>query len=100
MSYNLKTDENNEVTIIKKVGSAYVKTTFPVGKCKGIIESSKDVKSSDRWEGFGIVANDEIYFEGSFVEDSPAEIKKQDDPKPERKNFGKSDKKYFGKKKH
>lgn len=99
--YNLKKNANGDVWYIKKAGSAYVKTTFPVGKCKGIIESSKDVKSSDRWAGFGIVANDEIYFEGSFTEDKPTEAeKKPDEPKPERKDFGKPDKKHFGKKRH
>ena len=100
MNYKLNA-KDGKVTIIKKAGSAYVKTSAPEGMCKGLIETADTVKASDRWEGFGIVINgDEIYFEGTFTEDKPVEVKKPDDPKPERKDFDKFDKKHFGKKKH
>lgn len=100
MAYKLNAKDGN-VVIIKKAGSAYVKTSAPEGMCKGLIESADTVKASDRWEGFGIVINgDEIYFEGTLTEDKPAEVKKPNEPKIERKDFGKSDKKHFGKKRH
>lgn len=79
MAYKLNA-KDGKVVIIKKAGSAYVKTSAPEGMCKGLIESADTVKASDRWEGFGIVINgDEIYFEGTFKEDTP--VKPANKPK-------------------
>ena len=100
MAYKLKS-ENGNVGVIKKAGSVFVKYTMPEGKAKGIIETGKAEKS-DRFPGFGICVDD-CYFAGSMTvskPEKPAEEKKNDEPKPERNNFGKSDKKYFGKKRH
>lgn len=100
MAYELKS-ENGEVEVTKKAGSAFVKFKMPEGKARGIIETGKAEKS-DRFPGFGICVDD-CYFAGSMTvskPEKPAEEKKIDEPKPERNNFGKSDKKYFGKKRH
>lgn len=94
MIYNLKANENGMVKVIKKAGSAYVTTLFPEGMCKGLIGSAEMVKRSTRWEGYGIVINgDEIYFEGTYTEEKPAE----EETKPERKDYHN---KFQGKKKH
>ena len=92
--YDLKTNEHGIVKVIKKAGSAYVVTHLPEGMCKGLIERAETVKSSDRWEGMGIVINgDEIYFEGTYTEEEPA----AEDKKPEKKDFHNN---FQGKKKH
>lgn len=92
--YDLKANENGMVKVIKKAGSAYVTTFFPEGMCKGLIERAETVKSSTRWEGFGIVINgDEIYFEGTYKEEKPD----AEDKKPEKKDFHNN---FHGKKKH
>ena len=95
MDYKLKANENGMVSIIRKAGSAYVKTFYPEGMCKGLIGSAEMVKRSTRWEGYGIVINgDEIYFEGEITsEEKPAEA----ESKPENK---KHDGKFYPKKKH
>lgn len=94
MNYNLKTNEQRMVKVIKKAGSAYVVTHLPEGMCRGLIANAETVKSSDRWEGMGIVINgDEIYFEGTYTEEEPA----ADDNKPEKKDFHNN---FQGKKKH
>lgn len=94
MNYNLKANENGMVSIIRKAGSAYVKTFYPEGMCRGLIANAETVKSSDRWEGMGIVINgDEIYFEGTYTEEEPA----ADDNKTEKKDFHNN---FQGKKKH
>ena len=92
--YDLKANENGMVKVIKKAGSAYVTTFFPEGMCKGLIERAETVKGSTRWEGFGIVINgDEIYFEGTYTEEKPAEAESKPEPK-------KHDGKFHPKKKH
>ena len=92
--YDLKTNEHRMVKVIKKAGSAYATTYMPEGMCRGLIARAETVKSSDRWEGMGIVINgDAIYFEGTFTEETPAE----EEPKPERKDYHN---KFQGKKKH
>lgn len=94
MSYNLKTNEQGMVKVIKKAGSAYATTYMPEGLCKGLIAKAETVKSSDRWEGMGIVINgDERYFEGTFTEETPAE----EETKPEKREFPN---KFQGKKNH
>lgn len=81
--YDLKTNEHGMVKVIKKAGSAYVTTYLPEGMCRGLIARAETVKSSDRWEGMGIVINgDEIYFEGTYTEEQP----EAEEPKPETKN--------------
>ena len=75
--YDLKANENGMVKVIKKAGSAYVTTYLPEGMCRGLIARAETVKSSDRWEGMGIVINgDEIYFEGTFIHDEPEPTEK------------------------
>lgn len=92
--YDLKTNEQGMVKVIKKAGSAYVVTHLPEGMCRGLIARAETIKSSDRWEGMGIVINgDEIYFEGTYTEEEPA----ADDKKPEKKDFHNN---FQGKKKH
>lgn len=94
MDYNLKVNEHGMVKVIKKAGSAYVVTHLPEGMCRGLIARAETVKSSDRWEGMGIVINgDEIYFEGTYTEEEPA----AEDKKPEKKDFHNN---FQGKKKH
>ena len=94
MDYKLNANENGMVSVIRKAGSAYVKTFYPEGMCKGLIGSAEMVKRSTRWEGYGIVINgDEIYFEGTYTEEKPA----TEDKKPEKKNFHNN---FQGKKKH
>ena len=84
--YDLKTNEHGMVKVTKKAGSAYVVTHLPEGMCRGLIANAETVKSSNRWEGMGIVINgDEIYFEGTCEEDAP-EVKSE--PKTEAKNNG------------
>ena len=92
--YDLKTNEHGMVKVIKKAGSAYVVTHLPEGMCRGLIANAETVKSSDRWEGMGIVINgNEIYFEGTYTEEDPA----AEDKKPEKKDFHNN---FQGKKKH
>lgn len=92
--YDLKTNEHGMVKVIKKAGSAYVVTHLPEGMCRGLIANAETVKSSDRWEGMGIVINgNEIYFEGTYTEEEPA----AEDKKPEKKDFHNN---FQGKKKH
>lgn len=92
--YDLKANENGMVKVIKKAGSAYVVTHLPEGMCRGLIANAETVKSSDRWEGMGIVINgNEIYFEGTCTEEEPA----TEDKKPEKKDFHNN---FHGKKKH
>lgn len=92
--YDLKVNEHGMVKVIKKAGSAYVTTFFPEGMCRGLIANAETVKSSTRWEGYGIVINgDEIYFEGTYTEEEPAE----EETKSERKDYHN---KFQGKKKH
>ena len=82
------------VKVTKKAGSAYVVTHLPEGMCRGLIANAETVKSSNRWEGMGIVINgDEIYFEGTYTEEKPA----TEDKKPEKKDFHNNS---HGKKKH
>ncbi|MBR6984120.1 MAG: hypothetical protein IKH75_11475 [Ruminococcus sp.] len=92
--YDLKTNEHGMVKVTKKAGSAYVVTHLPEGMCRGLIANAETVKSSNRWEGMGIVINgDEIYFEGTYTEEKPA----TEDKKPEKKDFHNNS---HGKKKH
>lgn len=92
--YDLKANENGMVKVIKKAGSAYVTTYLPEGMCRGLIARATTVKSSDRWEGMGIVINgDEIYFEGTYTEEEPA----AEDKKPEKNDFHNN---FQGKKRH
>ena len=95
MNYKLNANENGMVSVIRKAGSAYVKTFYPEGMCKGLIERAEMVKRSTRWEGFGIVINgDETYFEGEITsEEQPAEAESKPEPK-------KHDNKFNPKKKH
>ena len=81
MSYKLKANGNGGVEVIKKAGSAFVKTAFPVGKCEGLIATGKAEKS-DKFDGFGICVNGEYYFAGSFTPDNAkAEPKTEAKPK-------------------
>lgn len=92
--YDLKANENGMVKVIKKAGSAYVTTYLPEGMYRGLIARATTVKSSDRWEGMGIVINgDEIYFEGTYTEEEPA----AEDKKPEKNDFHNN---FQGKKRH
>lgn len=92
--YDLKTNEHGMVKVTKKAGSAYVVTHLPEGMCRGLIANAETVKSSNRWEGMGIVINgDEIYFEGTYTEEEPD----AEDKKPEKKDFHNN---FHGKKKH
>lgn len=81
MDYKLKANENGMVSIIRKAGSAYVKTSAPEGMCKGLIESADTVKASDRWEGMGIVINGgEIYFEGEITSEEKPDDEEKAEP--------------------
>lgn len=92
--YDLKVNEHGMVKVIKKAGSAYATTYLPEGMCRGLIANAETVKSSDRWEGMGIVINgNEIYFEGTYTEEEPA----AEDKKPEKKDFHNN---FQGKKRH
>lgn len=85
--YDLKTNEHGMVKVIKKAGSAYATTYMPEGMCRGLIARAETVKSSDRWEGMGIVINgDAIYFEGTFTEDKPYQDEENDNTKKNKRN--------------
>lgn len=79
--YDLKTNEHGMVKVIKKAGSAYVVTHLPEGMCRGLIANAETVKSSDRWEGMGIVINGgEIYFEGEITSEEKPDDEEKAEP--------------------
>ena len=80
--YDLKTNEQGMVKVIKKAGSAYVKATMPIGKAEGIIGTGK-VEKSDKFDGFPIAVNGEYFFPGELAEEksSDNEDKTYDEPK-------------------
>ena len=77
MNFKLFSNDNGEVEVAKKAGSAYVGTTIPKGKAEGIIKSAKKVEKSDRFKEYGIVVNDdEMYIAGKLFDDEPGPTKK------------------------
>ena len=54
MNYKLNANENDDVNIIMRAGSDYVRTVFPKGKVIGIIGAAEKVEKSDMFKGFEI----------------------------------------------
>ena len=76
VDFKLVVNGNGDIEVIKKAGSAFVKTAYPVGKCEGLIATAKSVESSDRFPGYAICINGgEFYFAGTFKADKEAEEK-------------------------
>ena len=67
MDYKLSANANGDVEYIAPAGSDYVRTSMPIGQAKGIIEASDNVEKSDKFDGFGICVNGEIFFAGKLM---------------------------------
>lgn len=98
MNYQLKEKSNGEIDFIATAGSDFVKSSMPIGRAKGIIESGKAEKS-DKFDGFEICVNDGKYFFAGTVESEVKEEKPADEPKTEDKPFVEKEEQHFKKNK-
>jgi len=67
---------NGEVEVIAPAGSAFVRYKIPESKAKAIIGAGKAEKS-DKFPGFGICVNGELYFAGSMTAEKAEEKPKK-----------------------
>ena len=82
MNYKLNANENDDVNIIMRAGSDYVRTVYPKGKVIGIIGAAEKVEKSDMFKGFEICVNaGEYYINGKFEAAEQQEKAKQPDNK-------------------
>lgn len=79
MNYKLNANENDDVNIIMRAGSDYVRTVFPKGKVIGIIGAAEKVEKSDMFKGFEICVNSgEYYINGKFETEHQEKDKRPD----------------------
>jgi len=84
-NYKLIANENNDVEVVIKAGSDYVRTVYPSGKCEGLIATAEKVEKSDEF-GLGICVNGgELYIAGTLTAGKAKAEKPADDPKAEEK---------------
>ena len=84
MNYKLNANENDDVSIIMRAGSDYVKTVFPKGKVIGIIGAAGKVEKSDKFDGFEICVNSGEYYINGKLE--AEQQKKAEQPDSKSKN--------------
>lgn len=81
MNYKINANENDDVNIIMRAGSDYVRTVFPKGKVIGIIGAAEKVEKSDMFTGFEICVNSGEYYIDGKLEAEHQEKNKQPDNK-------------------
>lgn len=90
MAYKLNANANGDVKVIMKAGSDYVKTTLPKGKVIGIIELSKKIEKSDKFDGFEICLDGgKTFVAGTLEEEKPEPQQEVVSEKPKQEFFKK-----------